>query len=261
MTERLALRVLVADDEKPARAKVRRFLDADPDVAVVHEAWDGGTALSVIRDEEPDLVLLDIEMPGGSGLDVLASLPPDAAPHVVFITAFDEHAVRAFELAAVDYLLKPFDAARFARALARAKQAIASDRRGSELTRLASLLRDVQPAAERDAARLDRLLVDDGPRKVLVQLDEVDRLEADRNYVRVYAGGHSRRVRGTLADLESRLDPNRFARVGRGTIVNLERVTVIEPVGHGDYLLLLRDGSRVRLSRRFTAAVEARLGL
>lgn len=250
------MRVLIADDERPARAKVRRFLATDPDVVAVHESWDGPTTLEVMREAAPDLVFLDVQMPGMTGVEVLEAFPRDAMPHVVFVTAFDDYALRAFDLCAVDYLLKPFDEGRFGRALERAKAAMARQARTDDVARLARLVREMAAAG----GSLERLLVDEGGRRVLVALADVDRMEADRNYVRLFVRGAVLRWRGTLNELEARVDPARFARVGRGTIVNLTRVAHLEPVGHGDYVVVLRDGGRVRLSRRYVARVENRLG-
>jgi len=257
MADPRAIRVLIADDERPARTKLRRFLEEAPGIDAIYEAWDGDTALLVLRDAEPDIAFLDIQMPGRSGLDVLASLPAERLPHVVFVTAYDEHAVRAFEIGAVDYLLKPFDRERFGRALHRAREAATGKGAAQDLHRLLTLLRESGVETEAPA---ERLLVDDGDRRTLIPVARVDRLEAERNYVRIHAGGASHRVRGTLGEYESRLDPRRFARVGRGTIVNLDRVSHLEPAGHGDYLMILADGSRVRLSRRYASQVESRLG-
>jgi two-component system LytT family response regulator len=250
-------RVLIADDERPARSKLRRFLEQESGIATIYEAWDGETTLMVLRDAEPDIAFLDIQMPGRTGLEVLASLPAERLPHVVFVTAYDEHAVRAFDIGAVDYLLKPFDRERFGRAFRRARDAASDKSATQDLHRLVALLRDsgidsVTPA--------ERLLVDAGDKRVLIPANRVDRLEAERNYVRIHAGGAVHRVRGTLGEFESRLDPRRFARVGRGTIVNLDRVSHLEPAGRGDYLMILADGSRVRLSRRYASRVEQRLG-
>lgn len=258
MPELLALRVLIADDEAPARAKLRRFLERDPDVAEIHEASDGNVALTVITDASPDVVLLDIEMPGRSGLDVLAALPAGAAPHVVFVTAYDAYAVRAFELAAVDYLLKPFDGARLTQAMARAKRALGAERRQEDLAGLVAMLRR-ETAEARELP--DRIAVDDGDRRVLVRAADITRVEADGEHVRVFVGTESRRVRSTLAQLERRLDPLRFTRVGRGTIVNVTHVHAWESAGHGDYVLTLRDGNRVRLSRRYVEHAAAPLGI
>lgn len=258
MPESLALRVLIADDEAPARAKLRRFLERDPDVADIHEASDGNIALAVITDAAPDVVLLDIEMPGRSGLDVLAALPADAAPHVVFVTAYDDHAVRAFELAAVDYLLKPFDGPRLAQAMARAKRALGAARRQEDLADLVALLRR-ESAEARELP--DRIAVEDGDRRVLVRVADITRIEADGEHVRVFVGKESRRMRSSLVQLERRLDPFRFTRVGRGAIVNASHVHAWESVGHGDFVLTLRDGSRVRLSRRYVERAAPRLGI
>ncbi len=263
MPEPLALRVLIADDEAPARAKVRRLLERDPDVSVIHEARDGDAALLVIRDESPDIALLDIDMPRRTGLEVVAALPAEAMPHVVFVTAYDAHAVQAFELAAVDYVLKPFDAQRFALAMSRAKRALASSQRQHDFTKLLALLRQ-QVSPTIDAVRplyADRLPIEDGERHVLVRAADIDRFESDGRAVRVHVGGQVRRIRFTLGELEERLDPARFARAGRSAIVNLDRVHAFEAVGHGDFLLSMRDGSRVRLSRRYAGAVAGRLGL
>ncbi len=259
MTDPLRLRVLIADDERPARAKVRRFLANDADVGAIHEAWDGPTALAVIRDESPDLVLLDIQMPGMSGLELLASLPQEAAPHVVFITAFDAFAVQAFELAAVDYLLKPFDADRFSRAMRRAKDAVTAGRREEEMRRLRRAVAELGGTA---TAPLERLVVERSEgtdERQMLQLADVDRIEAERNYVRVHAGPASWRVRVTLAELEERLDPALFARVGRGTILNVARIARLEPAGHGDYTVVLRSGGRARLSRRYVDRLQGRI--
>jgi two-component system LytT family response regulator len=257
MTDAGKLRVLIADDERPARAKLRRFLEEEGDIGPIHEAWDGETALSVIRDAEPDLVFLDIQMPGRSGLEVLESLPPDRVPYVVFVTAYDEHAVQAFEVGAADYLLKPFDRDRFARALTRAREATTSRAAGQDLRRLLALLRE---SGAEPSGPAERIMVEEGGKLLLIPAASIDRLEADRNYVQIHSGGTVRRARGTLADYEMRLDPRRFARVGRGTIVNLDQVKHLEPAGHGDYLMALADGSRVRVSRRYYGRVQARLG-
>ncbi len=263
MPDALRLRVLIADDEAPARAKVRRFVERDSDVAVIFEARDGAAALSVIRDEAPDLVLLDIEMPVLTGLEVVAALSPETAPHVVFITAYDAHAVRAFELAAVDYVLKPFDAARFAVAMTRAKRALAASRRPDDLVRLLAVLQQTAsaPPGDSSAQYPDRLPVEDGGRSVLVRCADIDWFEADDGEVRVHVAAQVRRIRFTLSELEQRLDPSRFARTGRSALVNLHRVHAFEAVGHGDYVLTMPGGGRVRLSRRYVSAVAARLGL
>jgi two-component system, LytTR family, response regulator len=247
------LSVLIVDDEKPARAKVRRFVSGDPDVGPIFEAADGVRAVDVVRAESPDLVFLDVQMPGLDGFGVLDALDPPALPYVVFVTAFDEYAVRAFEVHAVDYVLKPFDADRLALALARAKEAVGRRRDGEDRRRLTQLLADVR----RDQPeRVERLLVEGADRAVLLPLARVDRMESERNYVVLHAGQERYRIRATLDRLETRVDPRRFVRVSRSTMVNVDRVAELRPWSHGDWVIVLSDGARVRLSRRYRDRLE-----
>ena len=249
----MKLKVLIVDDERPARAKVRRFVSADPDVGQIFEAPDGVRAVDVINDESPDLVFLDVQMPGLDGFEVVEAIAPDALPHVVFVTAFDEYAVRAFDVHAVDYVMKPFDAERLGRALERAKAAIASRRDGDEAGRMERLLTDLR--RERPE-RLERLLVQGAERSVLLPLTRVDRLESARNYVVLHAGRESFRVRSTLDRLEQRLDPRRFVRVSRTAMVNVDRVAELKPWSHGDWVVVLSDGAKLRLTRSFRDRLE-----
>jgi two-component system LytT family response regulator len=247
------LKVLIVDDERPARAKVRRFVSADADVGQIFEAPDGVRAVDVIRDESPDLVFLDVQMPGLDGFGVVEALAPDALPHVVFVTAFDDYAVRAFDVHAVDYVMKPFDAERLGRALARAKAAIASRRDGGEAAQMERLLADLR--RERPE-RLERLLVQGAERSVLLPLSRVDRLESARNYVVLHVGRDSFRVRSTLDRLEQRLDPRRFVRVSRTAMVNVERIAELKPESHSDWVVILSDGVKLRLTRTFRDRLE-----
>ena len=249
----MKLTVLIVDDERPARTKVRRFVSADPDVGQIFEAPDGVRAVDVIREESPDLVFLDVQMPGLDGFGVVEALAPDALPHVVFVTAFDDYAVRAFDVHAVDYVMKPFDAERLGRALERAKAAIASRRDGGETARMERLLADLR--RERPE-RLERLLVQGAERSVLLPLSRVDRLESARNYVTLHAGRESFRVRTTLDRLEQRLDPRRFVRVSRTAMVNVDRVAELQPESHGDWVVVLSDGAKLRLTRTFRDRLE-----
>jgi two-component system LytT family response regulator len=248
----LALKVLIVDDERPARQKIRRLVSADPDVLAVFEAADGVRAVELIREESPDMILLDIQMPGVDGFGVLEALDSGERPQVVFVTAYDEYALRAFDAHAVDYVLKPFDAERFVRAFARAKEAASHTRDTEERRRLERVLADVR---ERPST-LDRLLVESGDRIVLLPLEMVERLEAARNYVTVYAGVERHRLRTTLDRLETRLDPRMFVRIHRSTIVRADRVAELRPWSHGDYVLILRSGAQVRLSRRYRNRLE-----
>lgn len=249
----MKLRVLIVDDERPARTKVRRFVSADPDVGQIFEAPDGLRAVDVIRDESPDLVFLDVQMPGLDGFGVVEALAPDALPHIVFVTAFDDYAVRAFDVHAVDYVMKPFDAERMGRALERAKAAITSRRNNGQAARVEQLLADMRRA---HPELLERLLIQGAERSVLLPLSRVDRLESARNYVVLYAGKESFRVRSTLDRLEQRLDPRRFVRVSRTAIVNVDRVVELQPDSHSDWVVVLTDGAKLRLTRTFRDRLE-----
>jgi two-component system, LytTR family, response regulator len=248
MTAADRLRVLIVDDERPARQKIRRFLSGDTGIEAVFEASDGLAAVQIIRDESPDLVFLDVQMPGLDGFGVAEALGPDATPHIVFVTAFDQYAVRAFEVHAVDYLLKPFDEARFGKALARAKAAQASRTARSERTRLRELLDEMRAQSPTAA---DRLLVEVGDRMVMLPVERIDRIEALRNYVRVYAGTEVFRLRATISRLEERLDSTKFVRINRSEIVNVERIAELRPWSHSDRIVVLTGGAKLRLSRRY----------
>lgn len=242
----MTLRVLLVDDEAPARRKLRAHLAAEQDVEVVGEAGTGPEAVEAIRRLKPDVVFLDVQMPGLGGFQVLEEVGLDEAPAVVFVTAFDEFAVDAFEVEAVDYLLKPFHADRFRKALARVRERLS--RPGATRDALERVLKAVRPD---DRRPLERLLVREGERMFFVPLREVARLTAEGNYVRVVTAKGSHLVRETLAGLEARLDPARFARVHRSEIVAVEAVAEIQPLFHGDHEVVLRNGDRVRMSRRY----------
>jgi two-component system LytT family response regulator len=247
------LTVLIVDDERPARQKLRRLLAGDADVKAVFEAPDGLRAVELIRSESPDVVLLDVEMPGVDGFGVVEALALDERPHVVFVTAYDQYAVRAFDAHAVDYVLKPFDAERLARALERAKAAVAGRQDREERRRLERVLADVR--RERPQ-QLERLLVESDGRAMLLPVAKVERIEAAKNYVTVHASGERYRLRTTLDRLEERLDPRAFVRVHRSTIVRVDRVTELQPWSHGDYVVILQGGAKVRLSRRYRDRLE-----
>lgn len=242
------IRVLIVDDEAPARSKVRRLLRPHADLELVGEASTGTEAIRLARETRPDLILLDVQMPAPDGLGVVRELQKAGAPvpYVVFLTAYDAYAVQAFELHAVDYLLKPFDAARFDHAVERARAAILTraEPLDDRLARLIEALRAPEPY-------MDRLLVRQGQKSVLLRIADVDWIEAAQNYVILHSAGTQYMVRGTLQELEARLDPARFARVHRSRIVNLDRVQELHPWSHGDVQLVLVDGTRLMLSRRY----------
>jgi two-component system, LytTR family, response regulator len=242
------LRVLIVDDEAPARAKVKRFLALDSRFQACGEARNGPEALELIRSLQPDLLLLDIQMPGITGLEVLEALE-GPLPQIIFATAYNQYALEAFERAAADYLLKPFDEARFLKALDRAWAL------GRSRSPVRSLLSDL---AKRP---LERLVVRQDERWIPLALRSVRRLRAEGRQVRVYSDQGEHLVRRSLAELEARLDPRRFVRVHRGEVVALEAVSHLEPWDHGDALLVLRDGAKVVLSRTHRAAFLERWGL
>ncbi len=241
------VRVVIVDDEPPARAKLRRFLAADPRVTIAGEAGDGEEAVRVIEETRPDVVFLDIRMPGLDGFDVLAALEMDMLPHVVFATAHDEYAVRAFDVRALDSLLKPADRERVMRALDRAIAAVRGPRGGD----VAARVRDALDELRGRAGPLERFLVRQRGRMRLVRAADVDWIEAADNYVRLHIEKESLLARVTLAEVEQRLDPAKFARVHRSAIVNLDAIRELRPWSHGDALLVLRSGAEVRMSRRY----------
>jgi two-component system LytT family response regulator len=235
-----AIRVLIVDDEAPARAKLVRMLAADPRFVVAGEAADGLQAVSAIEALAPALVILDVQIPGLTGFEVLDAIGTEACPHIIFSTAYDQYAIAAFDAAAIDYLLKPYDAARFARALDRAFERL------GDRTAVQTLATQLRP--------MERLLVKREGVLVPIRLADVHRLTAEDKYVRLHASDGEHVVRQPLRALEARLDPARFVRVHRSEIVALDAVTKLEPWTHGDALLVLVDGSTVVLSRTYREA-------
>lgn len=235
------IRVLVVDDESPARAKLRRWLAEQPDLQLVAEAQGGLMAAQLIAAARPDLVFLDIQMPDMSGLEVAAQLQSESAPLVVFVTAHDDHAVEAFDLGAVDYLLKPYDRGRFLRALGRIRQRIHDGSRRAG---------PVQAARARLGA-VRRLPVPDGETLRLIDCATIHWLEADDNYVQVHTPDRVYLLRRTLQDLLQQLGEERFARIHKSTAVNVAEVAALERLPKGDYDVRLRSGTCLRLSRRF----------
>jgi len=235
------IRTAIVDDEPLARAVLRQLLEQDPDVVVVGDT-SGVDAPALIERTAAELVFLDVQMPERDGFEVVKALPPGGLPAILFVTAHDRYALRAFDVHAVDYLLKPFTGERFRTALARARERIASHAPDPALAGLAADLR-------RRPAYLTRLPVRSGGRTVFVDLESVDWLEAADNYVRVHVQRREHLVRETLAALDAQLDPDRFARIHRSVIVNVARIAEVRPTSHGDAEVLLRDGARLAVSR------------
>jgi two-component system LytT family response regulator len=250
----MRIRTLIADDEPIARERLRALVGADRELELIGEAHDGPSALEAIVSRAPELVLLDVQMPRLDGFAVLESLPPERLPVVVFVTAYDEHALRAFEVHALDFLLKPFDEARFRRALARAKDRIAKQRPASVDRRLDALLESF-----RRSRGLERLAVQSGGRVFLLRTEDVDWFAAAGNYVRAHVRGELHLLRRSLSSLEEELDAARFVRIHRSLLVNLERVVALEPARHGAFVVVLRDGTRLTTSRAHGARLQRRL--
>jgi len=253
------LRVLVVDDEPLARSGVAELAGRDPELVVVGQCGDGAGALAAIRSLRPDLVLLDVQLPELDGFELLRRLEPGERPAVVFITAYDHFAVRAFDVHAIDYLVKPFDDTRFAEAVTRAKSAIRDARGGRLNERLSDLLEHLAGAPPADGW-LTRIVVKTGGRMVLVRVDEIDWIEAADYCVKLHVQDKVHVLRESLQALETRLDPARFFRVHRSAIVNLDRVTELPPFFKGEHVVLLRDGTRLKLSRGRRGQLESRLG-
>jgi two-component system LytT family response regulator len=257
------LTAIVADDEKLARRRLVRLIEETGDAEVVAACSGGREAVEQTLALRPRLLFLDVQMPDLDGFQVLRELAGRVAPATVFVTAFDQYAVRAFDVHAVDYLLKPFDTARFKEAFSRAKERVAAIGRGegSEDDRMRALLADYI-ANSQAAARptLDRVAVrTDGVLKV-VRTADVDWLETDGNYVRLHVGNTSHLLRTTAAAIEPQLDPRAFIRVHRRYIVNVDRIVEVQPWFAGDAILILRNGARLRVSRTYRERLHARLG-
>ncbi len=239
------IRVVVIDDEPIARAGVIRLLGEDADFSLVGEAGSGSEAVRVIEDENPDVVLLDVQIPEMNGFEVLAQLELDRLPLIVFITAYDEYALRAFDVSAVDYLLKPFDRERFQAALTRVKQQFRTRDADELRLRVRELLDRIGGGAS------DRLVIRDAGRVFFLGLNEIDWIEAAGNYVRVHAGKQSHLVRHTIAGMLNKVPASEFLRVSRSAIVNLKHVREVQPLFNGCFVFILQSGVRVESSRRF----------
>jgi two-component system LytT family response regulator len=237
---RHSIRALLVDDEPLARSNLRVLLRSDPDITLIGECGSGSEGLEKIRELDPDLVFLDVQMPECDGFDVLELLGGDAPPAIVFVTAYDQYALRAFDAGALDYLLKPFDSARFERTLARVKERL---------------------HGKPTAPRLERLMVKSAGRVLFVKTSEIDWIEAADYYVCLHVGSKSHLLRRSLADLEQDMEPSKFCRIHRSTIVNLERVRGLEANADGEPEVVLENGEHLRFSRRYRKALQEKLGM
>lgn len=250
------IKVLVADDEPLARERLSGLLSQESDIEVVGQARDGEEAVTAIHDDSPDLVFLDVQMPQMSGFDVIEAVGSDKMPLVIFVTAYDQHALKAFQVRALDYLLKPFDRERFKDALGRARKQLEREENGDLGKRLLALVKDLR----RDQPKSDRLVVKSGGRLFFLRTDEIDWVEAAGNYVRLHVGPGSHLLRETMNAIEGRLDPEKFFRIHRSRIVNMERIQELQPWLNGEYAVLLRTGTRLTLSRGYREKLQDRLG-
>lgn len=242
------VRVLTVDDEPLGRERLRNFLALEGSVTHVGEAANGDEAISRIRDLKPDLVFLDIHLPGCTGFAVLEQLATEPPPAVVFVTAHDQFALQAFDVHAVDYLLKPFDRGRFRTALQRALDRLRTTRPDELTHNLNALLAQLQP---KPAAPLQRIPVKTSGKVLFVNIPDVDWVGSADNYVELHVGPQAHLIRETLTAMQQRLPPERFIRISRTVIVNSERVKELQPLFHGEYSLTLRDGTRLTLSRTY----------
>ena len=276
------IRAIVVDDEHLARERLRRLLDAEADISITAMCADGDSAVDAVLDEPPDLLFLDVAMPGRDGFAVvealLEHLPPESIPLIVFVTAFDQHALRAFEAQALDYLVKPFDDDRFATLLDRVRRLVRQSRVEAVTGQLRRLLGERSASAsgapgsssDDDGVKtalpgggdgvLDHLVLRTGKRSKIVRTEEVDWIGADGVYARIHVGGSSYLIRMPMHELETRLDSRRFVRIHRSAIVNMDRVRELHEIDRGEYAVLLADGTKLKLSRSRRAQFESRLG-
>ncbi|MGH7460176.1 MAG: LytR/AlgR family response regulator transcription factor [Longimicrobiales bacterium] len=249
----MTIRCLIVDDEPLGRDRIATLLQSVADAEVVGECDTGSAAIQAIRDLTPDLIFLDVQMPEVDGFGVLAQVPAASAPAVIFVTAYDQYAIRAFEVHAQDYLLKPFDPDRFYSAFQHVAERIRSERSNGTQARLVALLEDI----ERERPRRARVPIRTGGRVFFLPVEEIDWLEAADNYVRIHAQSDTHVVRQTLQHMEESLPASSFVRVHRSAIVNVARIREIQPWFGGEYMVLLHDGTKVHTSRRYRARLEA----
>ncbi len=251
------IRVLIVDDEALARRMVRKMLQAHPEFEVVGECENGEEAVAALRSAPCDLLFLDVQMPEMDGFAVVSALAAEELPHVIFVTAYDQYAVRAFEVHALDYLLKPFDQERFEQALERARRQVRGEGVGDINARLLSLLaqKESQPPPP-----VERLLVKADGRVFFLKTDELEWIEAEGNYVSLHAGNKKYLFREAISTLEAQLNPKQFRRISRSTIVNIDSVAEFQPRFRGDYWVVLRGGVKLKLSHRYRSNLDKDFG-
>ena len=249
------IRVLIVDDEPLARRRIKSLLAHESNIDVIGECSDGFKAVSSISELTPDLVFLDVQMPAMDGFDVIKTIGPERMPTVIFVTAYDQYALKAFEVNALDYLLKPFDRRRFQKTLERAKTMIRGLQNGNVNNQLLSLLGDLR----REQEAPDRFIIRSEGRVIFLRVEEIDWMRTVGNYVRLQVGRDSHLMRETMNGMEAKLSPDKFMRIHRSTIVNLDRVKEVQPWAKGEYVVIMRDGTRLIMSRRYRERLNERL--
>jgi two-component system LytT family response regulator len=247
-------KVLIVDDERLSRRRIRRLLSLDRECTVIGECANGAEAVETLKTQKPEILFLDIQMPELDGFEVVEALA-QMAPLVIFTSAFDDYALRAFEVHAFDYLLKPFDGRRFLESVHRAKARISQDRPGAPDSRILELFESFSKSRRTP----DRIAVRNSGRVVFLKLDDIDWMEASDNYVSLHCGRETHVVRQTMCDLEAQLDPSKFLRVHRSAIVNLDRIRELQPWFRGDYRVILRDGTELTLTKNHREKLESKL--
>jgi two-component system LytT family response regulator len=250
------IRTMVVDDEPVARERIVGLLQQEQDIELVGECADGQQAISAIQAQHPDLVFLDVQMPACDGFGVIQQVGADQMPAVVFVTAYDEYALRAFEVHAIDYLLKPFGRDRFQQTLQHAREHLERRRAGDLGRRLLALVQDLKT----EPPKLDRLVVKSGGRVFFLRTDDIDWIEAAGNYVRLHLAEEAHLFRETMNNMEGRLDQHRFVRIHRSRIVNTDRIKELQPWFNGEYVVVLQNGTRLTLSRGYREKLQERLG-
>jgi len=250
------IKVLIVDDEVLARLKIRELLEQDPEIEIVAESGTGRDAVGEIRKHHPDLLFLDVQMPGTDGFAVLHALEEDELPLVILVTAYDQYALKAFEVHALDYLLKPFDYERFEKTVERAKIQIRQKENGDLTRGVRQLLQETRSKTR----YLDRLVVKTGGRVMFIRAEEIDWIEAEGNYVRLHIGKESNLLRESISSLANKLNPHKFLRIHRSTVVNVDRIKELQTWFHGEYQVLLHNGTQLLLTRSYRENLKELLG-
>ena len=243
----MTIRTLIIDDESLARDRIKRLLRDEDGLHIIGECGNGSDAVKSITEMSPDLVFLDIQMPGKNGFEVIKSLNSKKLPTIIFVTAYDQYALQAFDVHALDYLLKPFNRDRIKKAVSRAREHMEHRRLGDIDERLNSLIADLRG----EKKYLDRLVVKSVGRVFFLKSDEIDWIEAAGNYVKLHVGRESHMIRETMNGIEAKLDPEKFLRIHRSTVVNIDRIKELHPMFSGDYAVILRNGTELALSRNY----------